>query len=75
MMKKEFMYQLGLSLSQTNTGGDFAKGIINNLEVAFDSYSSAPFLINVVVIDAVNNLGIILHKDLIEHLNGIIHKK
>jgi ribonuclease HI len=75
MMMEEVMCQLGLILSQTNTGGDFAKGIINNLEVAFDSCPSAPFLINVVVIDAINNLGIILHKDLIEHLNGSIHKQ
>jgi hypothetical protein len=64
MMTEEVMYQLGLRLSQTNTRGEFAKGIINNLEVAFDSCPSAPFLINVVIIDAVNNLGIILHKDL-----------
>ena len=75
MMTEEVMYQLGLSLSQTNTGGDFAEGIINNLEVAFDSCPSAPFLINVVIIDDVNNFGIILHKYLIEHLNGSIHKK
>jgi hypothetical protein len=67
MMIEEVMYQLGLSLSQTNAGGDFAKGVINNLEVAFDSCPNAPFLINVVVIDVVINLGIILHKDLIEH--------
>jgi hypothetical protein len=75
MMMEEVMYRLGLSLSQTNTEGDFAKGIINNLEVAFNSCPNAPFLINVVVIDAVNNLEIILHKDLIEHLNGSIHKQ
>jgi hypothetical protein len=75
MMTEEVMYQLGLSLSQTNTRGDFAKGVINNLEVTFDSCPSAPFLINVVIIDAVNNLGIILHKDLVEHLNGSIHKQ
>jgi hypothetical protein len=75
MMTEEVICQLGMSLSQTNVGGDFAKGAINNLEVAFDSYPSAPFLINVVVIDVVNNLGIILHKDLIKHLNGSIHKQ
>jgi ribonuclease HI len=73
MMREEVMYQLGLSLSQPNTIGDFAKGIIKNLEIAFDSCPSAPFLIDVVIIDAVNNLGIILHKDLIEHLNGNFH--
>jgi ribonuclease HI len=43
--------------------------------VAFDSYPSPPFLINVVIIDDVNNLGIILHRDLVEHLNGSIHKQ
>jgi ribonuclease HI len=75
MMTEEVMYQLGLSLSQTNTGGDFAKGVINNLEVAFDSCPNAPFLINMVIIDAVNNLGIILHKDLVKHLNGSIHQQ
>jgi hypothetical protein len=75
MMTEEVMYQLGLSLSQTNTKGDFAKGIINNLEVSFNSCPDAPYLINVVVIDVVNNLGIILHKHLIEHLNGSIHKQ
>jgi hypothetical protein len=58
MMTEEVMHQLGLSLSQANTRGDFAKGIINNLEVAFDSCPSAPFLINVVIIDDVNNLGL-----------------
>jgi ribonuclease HI len=75
MMTEEVMCQLGLTPSQTNTGDDFARGIINNLEVAFNSCPSAPFLINVVVINAVNNLGVILHKDLIEHLNGSIHEQ
>ena len=75
MMTEEVMHQLGLKISQANTGGDFAKGIINNLEVVFDSCPSAPFLINVVIIDDVNNFGIILHKDPIEHLNGSIYKK
>jgi hypothetical protein len=65
IMTEEVMYQLGLNLSQTNTGGDFAKGIINNLEVAFDSCPSAPFSINVVIIDVISNLGIILRKGLI----------
>jgi hypothetical protein len=75
IMMEDVMNQLGLSLSQTNTRGDFAKGIINNLEVAFDSYPSAPFLVNVVFIDVVSNLGIILHKGLIEHLDGSFHRQ
>jgi hypothetical protein len=75
IMMKEVMYQLGLSLSQTNIRGDFAKGVINNLEVDFDSCPSAPFLINVVIVDVVNNLGIMLHKGLIEHLDGSVHKQ
>jgi hypothetical protein len=74
IMKEEVMYQLGLRLSQTNTGGDFEKGIIKNLEVAFDSRPSAPFLIDVVIVDVVSNLGIILHKGLIEHLDGNFHR-
>ena len=69
------MHQLGLKISQANTIDNFTKGIINNLEVAFDSYPSAPFLINVVIIDDVNNFRIIFRSDLIEHLNGSIHKK
>jgi hypothetical protein len=40
MMTEEVMYQLHLRLSQTNTRGDFEKGIINNFEVAFDSCPS-----------------------------------
>jgi ribonuclease HI len=43
--------------------------------VAFNSCPNAPFLINVVVINAVNTFGVILHKDLIEHLNGSIHEQ
>jgi ribonuclease HI len=75
MMTEEVMHQLGLKISRANTKGDFAKGIIDNLKVAFDSYPSAPFLINVVIIDDVNNFEIIFHKDLIKHLNGSIYKK
>jgi ribonuclease HI len=75
MMTEEVMCQLGLTPSQTNTEDDFARGIINNLEVAFNSFLNAPFLINVVVINAINNLGVILHKDLIEYLNGSIHEQ
>ena len=74
-MTEEIMHQLGLKISRENTRDNFTKGIINNLEVAFDSCPSAPFLINVVVIDDVNNFGIILRNDLIEHLNGSIYKK
>ena len=69
------MQQLGLEISQANTIDNFAKGIINNLEVAFDSCPNAPFLINVVVVNDINNFEIILHNDLIEHLNGSIHKE
>jgi hypothetical protein len=43
--------------------------------VAFDSCLSAPFLINVIIIDDVKNSGIILHKYLIKHSNGSIYKK
>jgi hypothetical protein len=75
IMTKEVMHQLGLKISRENTRDSFAKGIINNLEVAFDSCPSAPFLINVVNIDDVNNFRINLRNDLIEHLNGNIHKK
>jgi hypothetical protein len=66
-MTEEIMHQLGLSLSQPNARGDFAKGVIKDLEVAFNSCPSAPFYI-VMVVDALNNWGIILHKDLIKHL-------
>ena len=43
--------------------------------MAFDSCPSAPFFIDVVVVDAVSNLGIILHKGLIEHLDGSFHRQ
>jgi hypothetical protein len=43
--------------------------------VAFDSYPSTPFLIDVVVIDVVSNLDIILHKGLIENLDGSFHRQ
>jgi hypothetical protein len=69
------MHRLGLSLSQTNTKGGFAKGIIKDLEVSFDSYPSAPFFIDVVVIDTLNNLGIILQKGLIKCLAGTFQEK
>jgi hypothetical protein len=62
------MHQLGMSLSRPNTRGGFAKGIIKDLEVAFDSCPSAPFFIDVIIVDALNSLGIILHKDLIKRL-------
>jgi hypothetical protein len=75
IMTEEVMQQLGLKISQANTRDNFAKGIINNLEVAFDSCPSAPFLINVVVVDDINNFGIIICNDLIEHLNGSIHRE
>jgi len=61
---------LGMILSQPNTQGDFAKGIIRYLNVSFDSCPSAPFTIDVLVIDALSNWGIIFRKDLVEHLAG-----
>jgi hypothetical protein len=67
-MTEEIMHQLGLSLSQPNARGGFAKGIIKYLEVAFDSFPSAPFYIDVMVVYALKNWGIILHKDLIKNL-------
>jgi hypothetical protein len=44
------MHQLGLSVSQPNTRGDFSKGIIKDLNVDFDSFPNAPFTIDVLVI-------------------------
>ena len=64
------MHQLGLSLSQPNTQGDFSKGIIRNLNVSFDSFPSTPFTIDMLVIDSLTNWGIIFHKDLVEYLAG-----
>jgi hypothetical protein len=66
---------LGLSLSQPNARGGFAKGIIKDLEVAFDSCPNAPFFIDVMVVDALNSLGIILYKSLIKHLAGSFHEQ
>jgi hypothetical protein len=71
IMTEEIMHQLGLILSQPNAKGGFAKGVIKDLEVAFDSCPSYPFYIDVMVVDALNNWGIILHKDLIKHLARI----
>jgi len=75
LMTEEMMHRLGLSLSQTNTKGGFAKGIIKDLEISFDSYPSAPFFIDVVVVDTLNNLGIILQKGLIKFLAGTFQEK
>jgi hypothetical protein len=69
-MVEEVMHQLGLSLSQPNDQGIFSKGIIKNLNVAFDSFPSAPFYIDVIVVDALSNWGIVFRKDLITHLVG-----
>jgi hypothetical protein len=44
IMTEEIMQQLGLSLSQSNTRGGFAKGIIKELEVAFLLLPKHPFL-------------------------------
>jgi hypothetical protein len=70
IMTEKVMHQLGLSVSQPNTRGDFAKGIIKDLNVAFESFPSTPFTIDVLVIDALRNWGIIFHKDLVEYLAG-----
>ena len=55
IMTEEVMHQLGLSLSQPNAQGDFAKGIIKDLNVAFNSFPSTPFNIDVIVVDALSN--------------------
>jgi hypothetical protein len=75
IITEETMQQLGLTLSQSNTGGGFARGVIKELEVAFDSCPSAPFFLDVMVVDAVSSWGIILHKDLIKHLAGSFQEK
>jgi len=69
------MHQLGLSLKCPNTRGGFAKGIIKDLEVAFNSFPSTPFFIYVIFMDALNNFGIILHKDLIKKLAGSFYEQ
>jgi hypothetical protein len=74
-MTEKIMHQLGLSLSRPNTRGGFAKGIIKDLEVAFDSCPSAPFFIDVIIVDALNSLGIVLHKDLIKQLAGSFYEQ
>jgi hypothetical protein len=68
IMTEKIMHRLGLRLSQPNTKGGFEKGIIKDLDVAFDSCPSAPFFINVMVVDTLKNLGIILQKSLIKCL-------
>jgi hypothetical protein len=74
-MTEEVMHQLGLSLSQPNDQGHFAKGIIKNLNVSFDSFPSARFYIDMIVVDYLRNWGIVFHKDLITHLAGIFQDK
>jgi hypothetical protein len=51
-MNEEMMDQLGLRLSQPNAQGGFAKGVIKDLEVAFNSFPSGPFYIDVMVVGA-----------------------
>jgi ribonuclease HI len=75
IMTEEVMRQLGLKISCANTRDDFVKGAINDLEIAFDSFPSTPFLINVVIVDDINKFNIIICDDLIEHLNGSIHRE
>jgi hypothetical protein len=74
IMTEKIMHQLGLSLSRPNTRGGFAKGIIKDLEVAFDSCPRASFFIDVIVVDALNSFGIVLHKDLIKQLVGSFYE-
>jgi hypothetical protein len=75
LMTIEIMHRLGLTLPQPNAKGGFTKGIIKDLEVAFDSCPSAPFFIDVVVVDTLNNSGIILQKGLIKCLAGTFQEK
>jgi hypothetical protein len=60
IMTERVMHQLGLSISQPNTQEDFTKGIIKDLSVSFHACPDAPFTIDVLVIDALRNWGIIL---------------
>jgi hypothetical protein len=62
------MHQLGLSISQPNTQGGFTRGIIKDPSVAFHACHVVTFTIDVSVIDALSNWGIILCKDLMENL-------
>jgi hypothetical protein len=71
IMIEEVMHQLGLSLSQPNSQGDFSKEIIKDLNIAFNSFPNTSFNIYVIVVDALINWGIIFYKDLIKHLAGI----
>jgi hypothetical protein len=68
VMNERVMHQLGRSISQPNTREYFAKGIIKDLNVSFHSFPDTPFTIDMLVIDALRNWGIILHKDLVENL-------
>jgi hypothetical protein len=70
IMTERVMHQLGLSISQPNTREDFTKGIVKDLSVAFHAFPDAPFTIDVLVIDALSNWGIIFCKDLVENLAG-----
>jgi hypothetical protein len=67
-MTKEVLHQLDLNLSQQNTKRGFAKAIVKKVEVAFESFPSTPFDIDVMVVDSFSNWGLIFHKDLIKHL-------
>jgi hypothetical protein len=70
IMNKEVMHQLGLNISQRNAKGGLTKGIIKNLNVSFEYFPSTPFDIDVMVVDSLRNWGIVLHKNLINHLAG-----
>jgi hypothetical protein len=68
IITERVMRQLGLNISQPNTQGGFTQGIIKDLSVSFHACPDVPFTIDVLVIDALSNWGIILHKDLVENL-------
>jgi hypothetical protein len=75
IMTGEVMERLGLKVSLSNTTDNFFKGVINDLEVAFDSCPCAPFLMDVFVVIDINNFGIILCDELIAHLDGSIRRE
>jgi hypothetical protein len=60
IMTERVMHQLGLSMSQPNTREDFTKGIVKDLSVSFHVFPDASFTIDVLLIDALSNWGIIL---------------
>jgi hypothetical protein len=65
IMTERVMYKLGLNISQPNTQDGFTRVIIKDLSVAFHACPDASFKIDVMVIDALSNWGILLCKGLI----------